>query len=127
MKEISELLTDMASWNIRLEKEWKRLIEKQAELDSLLDKWTKEVIRVSLEKTGLTDLAVEQKTKPDKSGMELIYKATPITRGRGSLAVKLPMLICNTMGITIDTEVQCYKYNGTLVFKFSKKTPEAQP
>jgi antitoxin component of MazEF toxin-antitoxin module len=56
--------------------------------------------------------------------MELIYKAKPISRGRGSLAVKLPMLICDIMGITIDTDVYCYKHNGTLVFRFDDKEPE---
>ena len=105
VKQAGDLLADMASWNIRLEKEWERLIAAQESLAKIM----------------------EQKSKPEKPAMELLYVGKPIKRSPSSLAFSVPKFYCETVGINENTEIKCFITPEGLLFKFGKKTPGAQP
>jgi hypothetical protein len=105
VKQAGELLTDMAAWNIRLEKEWERLIEKQAELDRL----------------------IVEASKPPRPNLVSLYTGTLAKRGSSSFALNVPKIYLKARDIDEHTPVACYMSPEGLLFKFGKKTPEAQP
>ena len=104
-KQADGLLTDMAAWNIRLEKEWERLIAAQEAMAKIM----------------------EEKSKPERPAMEPLYIGKPIKRSPSSLAFSVPKFYCETAGINEDTEIRCYIANNAIIFKYGDKTPEAQP
>ena len=104
-KQADGLLTDMAAWNIRLEKEWERLIAAQEAMAKIM----------------------EEKSKPERPAMEPLYIGKPIKRSPSSLAFSVPKFYCETVGINENTEIKCFITPEGLLFKFGKKTPEAQP
>ncbi len=56
--------------------------------------------------------------------MVLLYTDKPIKRGKSSLSVKLPVLVCKRFGITEDTDIQCYIGSSSVVLKFGPTDEE---
>ena len=54
----------------------------------------------------------------------LLYTDKPVRRGKSSLAVKLPMIVCKRFGIGSDTEVRCYLTDNSVIFRFGDNMPE---
>jgi antitoxin component of MazEF toxin-antitoxin module len=52
--------------------------------------------------------------------MQLLFEDKVFARSGNSLAVKLPALICKTLGISAGGKFACYLLDGDLVFRFPK-------
>ena len=105
VKQAGELLTDMAAWNIRLEKEWERLIAAQEAMAKIM----------------------EEKSKLAKPNMTLVDTGKMAKISRSNFALSVPKFYAEAAGINENTEVRCYIANNAIIFKYGDKTPEAQP